>query len=390
MSSLNKNILVVSGLYLPGWKGGGLIKTVVNLVENLKDEYNFYVLCGDRDLGDTMPYDNIQCNRWLERDGYNIMYLEEDGNNPKNIAGIINELNFQVLYLNSFFARFTVNILLAIRMKMIVPNRVIVAPKGEFGWGSFQQKITKKVAYIYIGILIGLFKNVIWHASSVHEKKDILKYLRVSNDRIKIAIDIPIIYREFSNIDKFENALEFSNRRPLKIVFLSRIVMEKNLLFCLELLREISLEIVFDVYGPKEDPEYWGKCNIAIDRLPSNIQFNYQGPVDPNSVQLTFKQYDLFFFPTLGENYGHVIAESLLAGTPVLTSDLTPWRNLQEKKMGWVYSLNERNRFIQLILDFARGRIEKDFYSRKSIRRAVLAHLASMGDLTQNRNLFIN
>ena len=37
-----------------------------------------------------------------------------------------------------------------------------------------------------------------------------------------------------------------------------------------------------------------------------------------------FQEYDLLFLPTKGENFGHVILESMSAGTPVLISDTTP------------------------------------------------------------------
>jgi glycosyltransferase involved in cell wall biosynthesis len=40
----------------------------------------------------------------------------------------------------------------------------------------------------------------------------------------------------------------------------------------------------------------------------------------------TFARHDLFVLPTRGENFGHVIFESVAAGTPVLLSDQTPWR----------------------------------------------------------------
>jgi glycosyltransferase involved in cell wall biosynthesis len=33
-------------------------------------------------------------------------------------------------------------------------------------------------------------------------------------------------------------------------------------------------------------------------------------------------------FPTLGENFGHVIAESLSASCPVICSDQTPWNDV--------------------------------------------------------------
>jgi glycosyltransferase involved in cell wall biosynthesis len=53
----------------------------------------------------------------------------------------------------------------------------------------------------------------------------------------------------------------------------------------------------------------------------------------------------LFFLPTRGENFGHVISESLQAGCPVLISDQTPWQGLEEKKAGWVNSLLQPERF---------------------------------------------
>ncbi|MNY40193.1 hypothetical protein D3C86_1749200 [compost metagenome] len=45
--------------------------------------------------------------------------------------------------------------------------------------------------------------------------------------------------------------------------------------------------------------------------------------------------------PTHGENYGHAIAEALSAGTPVLISDATPWRGLQQEGVGWDIPLGE-------------------------------------------------
>jgi len=56
-------------------------------------------------------------------------------------------------------------------------------------------------------------------------------------------------------------------------------------------------------------------------------------------------QHDLFFFPTLGENYGHVIMEALMAGCPVLLSDRTPWRNLTAAGVGWDLPLEQPERF---------------------------------------------
>ena len=47
----------------------------------------------------------------------------------------------------------------------------------------------------------------------------------------------------------------------------------------------------------------------------------------------------MFIFPTFGENYGHVIAESLASGCPILLSDTTPWNMLERYGAGFNISV---------------------------------------------------
>ncbi len=61
------------------------------------------------------------------------------------------------------------------------------------------------------------------------------------------------------------------------------------------------------------------------------------------------REHDLFFLPTLGENFGHVILEALCAGCPVLISDQTPWRGLEEKGVGWDLSLSKPEMFREVL-----------------------------------------
>ena len=60
-------------------------------------------------------------------------------------------------------------------------------------------------------------------------------------------------------------------------------------------------------------------------------------------------EHHLFTLPTLGENFGHAIFESLAAGRPVLVSDQTPWQNLSVYHAGWDLPLSERNMFKEVI-----------------------------------------
>ncbi|MBZ5586525.1 MAG: glycosyltransferase, partial [Acidobacteriia bacterium] len=105
----------------------------------------------------------------------------------------------------------------------------------------------------------------------------------------------------------------------------------------------------FDIYGPIEDGSYWQECQNLIGRLPTNIQVQYKGMIPHRQVYTALSRYDLFLFPTLGENFGHVIAEALLAGCPVLISDQTPWLGLEGMGVGWDRPVSEPARFREVL-----------------------------------------
>ena len=49
-------ILVLTGCYLPGFRGGGPLRTIFNAVNSLHGDFDFHILTADRDLGDAAPY----------------------------------------------------------------------------------------------------------------------------------------------------------------------------------------------------------------------------------------------------------------------------------------------------------------------------------------------
>ena len=100
----------------------------------------------------------------------------------------------------------------------------------------------------------------------------------------------------------------------------------KNLDFLLRALINVKYPIELTILGPKEDLAYWDKCKKLILKLPTHVKINVGDEILPEKIKETFSKYDLFTFPTRGENFGHVIPEALSAGTPILLSNQTPWK----------------------------------------------------------------
>lgn len=119
-------------------------------------------------------------------------------------------------------------------------------------------------------------------------------------------------------------------------------------------LKNLNGEVVFDIYGPIEDKKYWEECKNLGNSFKDNISVNYCGLVSHELVHEIFSQYDIFLFPTFSENYGHVIVEALMVGTPVIISDQTPWNDIQTYNAGWAISLENSEIFersLQKIID---------------------------------------
>ena len=101
-----------------------------------------------------------------------------------------------------------------------------------------------------------------------------------------------------------------------------------------------------------------------------------------------FAENDLFFFPTHGENYGHVIAEALVAGCPVLISDQTSWRNLEHEKVGWDIPLDQPEKYIAVLQRcVAMGNEELKALSQRA-REYGLKKIINQESIQQNRDLF--
>lgn len=381
-------VLVFVGYYLPGYKGGGPLRTIVNLVQHLGDDIDFWIVTRDRDLGDSSAYKNIIVDEWQMVGRAHVCYLSPDKLTVLDLRRLMASTQYDVLYLNSFFDfELTIKPLLARLLFGATKAPVIVAPRGEFSGGALSLKRFKKSVYIAVSKLLGIYRNVCFQASSLYEASDIASALGIPVEKIKVAMDLPEKESDQSFVDQERAPVDLASEK-LKVIFLSRISPMKNLTFALDVLRNVKKVVQFDIYGPIEDRNYWAACEALILRMPNNVKVEYRGAINPSDVRITFAQYDLCFLPTLGENYGHVIAESLGVGTQVLISDKTPWRNLRDVGLGWDLPLSHPGLFVDTIEKLANLKLERRVEQRAIVKANALRVLFDPAVVSANKDLF--
>jgi glycosyltransferase involved in cell wall biosynthesis len=151
----------------------------------------------------------------------------------------------------------------------------------------------------------------------------------------------------------------------------------------------VKAALQLTIYGPVSDLEYWAECQELIRSLPGHIAVHYAGEVTPDKVAFAFAQHDVFVFPTRGENFGHVILESLCAGTALILSDQTPW-HADAKGAVEVLSLDDPDAWVAAIDRWSHFTHEQLAARRTAALNYVRDHLSTNNNLELNRELFRN
>jgi len=380
-----EKILIFIGSYLPGYKIGGPLNSVLNITKNLKENYDFYIITSDRDMGDKVAYKNIDTNKWINIDGSNIMYFKPGMIYYWNIYKHLKRNTYDVIYFNSLFEfKFSIFVVFLNYFKLVKLNKIIVAPRGELFEEALNFGKNKKHWFLKIINFLGIYKNVTWHSTADIETVTINN--NISNPKVKLAKVLADTSCKIFEIK--EPDFNLQERNVLKIIFLSRISKEKNLIYALRILKEVSCFVEFHIYGPKEDNIIWNECVDEIKLMPKNVIVKYKGNVEKKFVKSHFSKYDLFLFPTYLENYGHVINESLSVGTPVLLSDNTPWRSLEKKGLGWDFNLTNKESFIDTIQRCAQQSFNEKLIFRNQIVKSYVTQVNHDEVLKENINLF--
>ena len=122
-------VLLLTAFFLPGYKGGGPIKSISNLIESTSKFVGYKVITSDRDLGDKLPYPDVAIGQWNTIDNYSVFYFEFGLVGLKGLYRLISSEDYDVIYLNSFFSIWFSLIPLVFAKTFNKP--IVLASRGE-------------------------------------------------------------------------------------------------------------------------------------------------------------------------------------------------------------------------------------------------------------------
>lgn len=165
-----------------------------------------------------------------------------------------------------------------------------------------------------------------FHATSKQEYADIRAYgLGQPVAIIPNGIDLPT----------FEPASAPNLETPT-VLFLGRLHPVKaidRLIRAWHLLGETQKNWQLVITGPVEADYDKELKQLIMDLKLTNVSL--QGPVRGAEKWRLLQSAELTVLPSLSENFGVAVAESLAAGTPVIASRGTPWEDLETNVCGW-------------------------------------------------------
>lgn len=179
-------IFVLVDVYLPGFKSGGPLRTIENMVDRMAG-FEFFIFTRDRDFGDDAPYTDIRAEQWNDVGKARVFYSA--GMTMRSIRLQISAVKPHLIYLNSLFSSDTIKVLLMRRAGLLPAIPVVLAPRGECSPGALGLKRLKKRAYLVVAPRL-LYRDLICQATSELEKADIEHALGHGPD-IRIASDLP-------------------------------------------------------------------------------------------------------------------------------------------------------------------------------------------------------
>jgi len=331
--------LIIPSFY-PAVVYGGPIFATLNAAEALSDK-GIEVYVSTTNANGKKKLD-IGTNEFLKyKENLYIKYYNETIINKLSLSmflGLWKDIkDADVVHIQSIFSLPTP---MGLLYSKIFKKKVLLSPRGSLcKWCFNEKKFYKK---FWLKFLIKPFiKNIKWHATSIQEKNDIKTVF--SNADVEIIPD-GVNFKEFINpqkLSKQEFMKKFTNRdlNPDNIIIsMGRLHKVKGFDILIKSFNKLlgaSPNSVLLIAGEDEGEKSY-LINL-IKKLNLENKVFFVGALYKQEKLDFLANADIFVLPSHTENFGIVYVESLAAGTPIVASKNTPWKEVEEYDCGkWV------------------------------------------------------
>lgn len=205
--------------------------------------------------------------------------------------------------------------------------KVVLTPHGMLEpWILNKNKYTKKIPALILYQKRAIKKADTIIATAESEKRNVLSL--GLNDKVKV---IP----NGISIEGIECKKTWNKSKSILFLALLRPNKGAHLLIEAASIIKKQLEGWKIIIAGKDDEEYENYLKKLVIEKDLNEIVHFSGFISGENKWEMYRNADLFVLPTLNENFGLVIAESLLCGTPVITCKGAPWESLVKENCGW-------------------------------------------------------
>ncbi len=291
-------IFITIPWFSPAYKAGGPVQSIANTT-----------------------LEGIETGKWIDYNADSKVWYATPGNVSDELVQQVGKINPDALFIVGIFSwHFNMVPLLFTKVA-----KKILSVRGMLHPGALGQKKIKKRLYLAAFKIRGMHKKIVFHATDNAEAEFIRSEFG-EDVNVHVASNFP------RNIGWKQPIPKQAGR--LEMISIGLISPMKNILLVLGALQHSDDDINYKIYGPIKDMEYWQQCLQLVKTLPSNIKVEYHGEIPPAGIPALLHASHVFILPSKSENFGHAIYEALSSGRPVITSNTTPWNDLQPASAG--------------------------------------------------------
>lgn len=203
--------------------------------------------------------------------------------------------------------------------------------------------------------------------NSEYMKREVIKNFNLPGDKVEI-INNGINVRKFDKcVYDMEVRRKYARDNEKIVFFVGRLVNEKGVSVLIEAVPKVIYgynDVKFVVVGKGSQKEY---LKSRVNELGVASKVYFTGYMDDNDLRLLYKCVDVAVYPSLYEPFGIVALEAMLAGVPVVVSDVGGLGEIVEHDIdGKKCLVGNSNSLADCILDILKNKERVDSVVKKA------------------------